>query len=202
VAGDFYDFVDRDGGLGVVVADVAGHGVPAALIASMVKIAFASQADHADDPARILTEMNHALCGRMRREFVTAAYVWIDPSGGAVLVAGAGHPHPLLLRPGHGAPREVGHNGVLLGRFADAEYGAQRVEVAAGDRLVLFTDAVYETRSADGEPFGEERLHAFLAEHAALDADALLDALLRRVSSWAGDGGLEDDLTVVVVDLG
>jgi GNAT superfamily N-acetyltransferase len=93
VAGDFYDFLDQcDGRLGVLVADVSGHGVPAALIASMVKIAFAAQADHASDPARVIGGMNHALCGKFEFAYVTATYAFLDPTSRRLEYASAGHP--------------------------------------------------------------------------------------------------------------
>ncbi|HEV7676056.1 MAG TPA: SpoIIE family protein phosphatase, partial [Candidatus Angelobacter sp.] len=95
VAGDFYDFLPRDGGLGVLIADVSGHGVPAALSASMVKVAIKAQRDWADDPARVLTGLNSILCGNLQGQFVTAGYLYLDPGRGALAYAGAGHP-PLL----------------------------------------------------------------------------------------------------------
>src|SRR5260370_826060 len=97
VAGDFYDFlVVDDRRIGILVADVTGHGVPAALIASMLKVAFAGQTAHAEDPARVLAGLNHALCGKFEEHFVTAAYVFVDLEKLVLRYAGAGHP-PLLL---------------------------------------------------------------------------------------------------------
>src|SRR5947209_9916150 len=99
VAGDFYDFLCVDEKrVGVLVADVTGHGVPAALIASMLKIAFAGQVDHAEDPARVLAGLNRALCGKFEEHFVTAAYVFVDLNTCVLRYAGAGHP-PLLMAP-------------------------------------------------------------------------------------------------------
>ena len=95
VAGDFYDFLQKDDGLGVLIADVSGHGVPAALSASMVKVAIRAQRDWADDPARVLSGLNSILCGNLQGQFVTAGYLYLDPRRGALTYAGAGHP-PLL----------------------------------------------------------------------------------------------------------
>ena len=98
VAGDFYDFaVIDDHTVGVLVADVSGHGMPAALIASMLKIAFAAQAGHAGDPVGVLAGLNQALYGKFQVHYVTAAYVVIDTERQTLTYAGAGHP-PLLLR--------------------------------------------------------------------------------------------------------
>ena len=101
VAGDFYDFiVSDDQHAGLLIADVSGHGVPAALIASMVKMAATSQRDNAADPARLLAGMNAALCGNTQKQFVTAAYVHLDSISGTLRYSAAGHPPMLLLRRG------------------------------------------------------------------------------------------------------
>jgi sigma-B regulation protein RsbU (phosphoserine phosphatase) len=102
VAGDFYDFLDLDHGrLGIFIADVSGHGVPAALVASMLKIALATQMENAASPARILAALNTLFCGRLERQFITAAYVYLDPAANMLVIASAGHPPPILCHPRH-----------------------------------------------------------------------------------------------------
>jgi sigma-B regulation protein RsbU (phosphoserine phosphatase) len=99
VAGDIYDFLRLDDHrLALLVADVTGHGVPAALIASMVKVAFSSQQEHANAPGRVLAEMNRVLCGHFEGRFVTAACVFVDAERPVVRYALAGHPPPLLRK--------------------------------------------------------------------------------------------------------
>ena len=101
VAGDFYDFIVVDEKhLGILVADVSGHGMPSALIASMLKIALAAQTAHAADPAQVLLGLNQTLCGKFQHHFVTAAYLFVDMLKGTLTYAGAGHP-PLLLWGNH-----------------------------------------------------------------------------------------------------
>src|SRR5262249_9630990 len=95
VAGDFYDFLARDDGLGVLIADVSGHGIPAALSASMVKVAVRAQMNHAAEPGEVLHGMNSILCGNLQGQFVSAAYLFLSPVQGTFIYAGAGHP-PLL----------------------------------------------------------------------------------------------------------
>ena len=98
VAGDFYDFLVIDPErVGILVADVSGHGVPAALIASMVKVAFAAQKDHADTTAAVLAGMNETLCGRLAGQYVTAAYLFIDTRSRMIRYGAAGHPPMLHL---------------------------------------------------------------------------------------------------------
>ena len=109
VAGDFYDFLEIDAErIGILVADVAGHGVPAALIASMVKVAFAAQKDHADSPAEVLAGMNETLCGRLAGQYVTAAYLFIDTRSRIIRYGAAGHPPMLRSTRANGEVRRSG----------------------------------------------------------------------------------------------
>ncbi|HXO19316.1 MAG TPA: PP2C family protein-serine/threonine phosphatase [Thermoanaerobaculia bacterium] len=203
VAGDFYDFLPGPGrGLGVLVADVSGHGVPAALIASMIKVAVAAQAAHAASPGRVLTEMNRIFHGKLRDQFITAAYVFLDLDAARVTWANAGHPPPLLQ--GAGGLAELGPTGTVMGRLSRAAYGKSSLPLAPGDRLVLFTDGFPEAPSPAGELFGDARLQGFLAEHPGLAPEPLAAALLARIAEWSGtnaDRGRADDLTLVVLQV-
>jgi sigma-B regulation protein RsbU (phosphoserine phosphatase) len=196
VAGDLYDFVAADDTrVGLLVADVAGHGVPAALIGSMVKIAVSSQTHLAHDPAAILAALNEILRRDVRRAFVTATYLYFDTAQSCVAVSNAGHPTPLLFR--GGGFRELGPSGVLLGRFGTLRYEAQQTTLMAGDRIVAWTDGIVEARNPRGEPFGEERLHAIVQNGGS--ADAVIEAVYR----WRDRDATEDadDLTIVIVDV-
>ena len=201
VAGDFYDFLPMDGrGLTVVVADVSGHGVPAALIASMVKVAVASQATDAESPARLLTGMGRIFSGQLKSQFITATCVAADPASGRLTWASAGHPPPLFWRARERAVRELAGGGPILGRFGRALYTEASEALEPGDRIVLFTDGLVEARDPAGEQLGDARLQEHLAGHAGLGAEALADSLLQRISAWTGrGGGLEDDLTLIVL---
>lgn len=207
VAGDLYDFMPigerGERGLGVLVADVAGHGAPAALIAAMVKVAFSAQRPHAREPARLIGELNQILCANLKRDFVTALYLYFDLEQRRLTVCAAGHPGPLLLR--GGGVRELEVRGVLLGRFADAAYRDVSVELLAGDRLVAYTDGVVEARSPEGELYGSERLERSVVECRGLAPAAFADRLIESARGFTqrpGQQALDDDLTLVVVDIG
>lgn len=212
VAGDLYDFLPTSGhGLGVLVADVSGHGVPAALVASMVKIAVAAQAADAAAPGKMLTGMSHIFHRRLRTQFITAIYLCLDLDAGSLRWASAGHPPPLLRR--RGEVRELPSAGPLLGRLARRDYVESCASLEAGDRLLVFSDGIPEAASPSGEPFGDDRLQAFLAEHGHLSADAFASALLSHLENWSqprppraspGEGtqSFADDLTLVVLDVG
>ncbi|HEX7181470.1 MAG TPA: PP2C family protein-serine/threonine phosphatase [Thermoanaerobaculia bacterium] len=203
VAGDFYDFLPGEGRrLGVVVADVSGHGVPAALIASMVKVAVAAQAPHAASPGRVLSEMSRIFHGKLKNQFITAVYAWIDLEAGSLTWASAGHPPPLLWRARDGRIGELVQSGVVLGRLGRAEYREASVTLGPGDRLLFFTDGIPEALDRSGNPFGDARLQDLMASRATLAADPLASAVLDEVSRWTGGNrGFEDDLTLVVVGI-
>jgi hypothetical protein len=202
VAGDFYDFLDQgDGRLGVLVADVSGHGVPAALIASMVKIAFAAQADHASDPARVIAGMNHALCGKFEFAYVTASYAFIDPARRALAYASAGHPPILLLR-ANGEIESLEEGGLVLAFATDSPYSTASVPLNPGDRLLLYTDGLLEAADQRGAFFGDARLVESLRKTAALDLPAVLAHLIIDLNAWRGPTArLTDDVTLVAVEL-
>ena len=203
VAGDFYDFIRVDENrTGILVADVSGHGMPAALIASMLKIAFAAQASCASEPARVLAGLNQVLCGKFQTHYVTAAYVFIDTEKRTLRYGGAGHP-PLLLRDrASGTTRSVLENGVFLGFFPDAAYTSTEIPFDEGDWAVLYTDGVTESMNAADEEFGEARLTNVVGAPCHENAGRFADALLNELSSWRGHGPDEegqDDLTLLAV---
>lgn len=198
VAGDLYDVLARDAGLGVFVADVSGHGVPAALVASMVKVAFAAQAPHAHDPSRVLAEVNRTLCGSLEGTYVTAAYAWLDLASSRLAYSAAGHP-PLLLRGADGVER-LGENGLMMGMQSDAAYPSTSRQLTRGDRIVLYTDGVIEAFNPKGELFELDRLIALL-EASHDEPERFADAVLGRVAAWRCGRGPTDDLTLMVLEV-
>jgi serine phosphatase RsbU (regulator of sigma subunit) len=223
VAGDFYDFLPVDSArVGILVADVSGHGVPAALIASMLKVAFAGQSEHAADPARVLAGLNRALCGKFEEHFVTAGYLFIDIENKLARYAGAGHP-PLLVaqtapalvgvaaaageaaESGNraGSVREIEENGFMLGVFPDAAFTSAEIPLRPGERCLLYTDGLFEAANAAQEEYGRARLAQFLEARRNLAAPQLADALLAEIAQWSGHGSghQSDDITLVVIDI-
>ena len=202
VAGDFYEFVPLDASrFAVLVADVSGHGVPAALIASMVKIAVAAHAQHAHDPSRMLQAINQTFIGRFDSSFITAFYAVVDSAQRAVTYSSAGHPPALLVRR-TGAIDLLSMGAMMLG-FADVPYPEASVPFGPGDRLLIYTDGLTEACPASSEEFfGDRGLQQALVDGAPLPPQAFAELLLARAQQWAAGGGgaLGDDLTFVVVD--
>jgi len=197
VAGDFYDFLE--GGekrAGLLIADVSGHGIPAALIASMVKMAATAQRGSMDHPAQLLTGMNSALCGNTQGQFVTAAYVHLDAEARELRYAAAGHPSMLLLRDREVV--EVAENGLLLAAVKSAVYTERSMALEPGDRLLLYTDGLLEAKDAKGKLFGEDALRRALARTGALGATAAAKEIMSEVQAWAVRQ--DDDLTLLLCD--
>jgi len=203
VAGDFYDFIVVDEKhVGILVADVSGHGMPAALIASMLKIALSTQEAYAADPAQVLLGVNQALCGKFQHHYVTAAYLFVDMQKRTLTYAGAGHP-PLLLWGGSTkGVRAVMENGMFLGRFPFATYSSVELPLKPGDRILLYTDGVSETRNPAEVEFGTDRFHQFLETDHSPSADHFADRLLEELSRWSARGSaedLDDDITMLAI---
>jgi sigma-B regulation protein RsbU (phosphoserine phosphatase) len=197
VAGDFYDFIVADDTrAGLLIADVSGHGVPAALIASMVKLAATSQRSHAHDPAKVLFGMNSALYGNTQSQFVTAAYLYLDAQAREFRYSAAGHPPMLLLRDGKVV--EIAENGLMLAVFDFAKYDALAQPLYPRDRLVLYTDGIVEASNAAGEFFGQENLTKLLKDTTAFSAHQAVDHIIHCVQKWSNSQ--DDDLTVLVCD--
>ena len=204
VGGDLYDFLPvGPGRFGILVADVSGHGIPAALIASMVKTGAAAQARVAERPAEVLATMNRHLYSQLDGNLVTAIYAFVDINARRVSLANAGHPHPLLLSNGRRNAEEAGTRGAALGLLPGEQYVATELTLSAGDRLVLYSDGLVEAKAPDDTLFEMHRLRTALIDHAALPADAWADQLLEQLTHWVGktDLALDDDLTLVVLDI-
>jgi phosphoserine phosphatase RsbU/P len=204
VAGDFYDFIIVDEKrVGILVADVSGHGLPSALIASMLQVALTAQAAHAADPGRVLSGLNQALCGKFERNFVTAAYVFVDMEKKMMTYAGAGHPPVLFWRSSAGKVSEVLENGLFLGQFPEATYASLQLPVEVGDRSVLYTDGIPETKNASEEEFGTKRFMQFMQKNHGLPVEQFADGLLDELSRWSGQPrgqGQQDDITVLTIE--
>ena len=204
VAGDFYDFLIVDERrLGVFVADVSGHGVPAALIASMVKIAFASQEPHASDPAQVLCGLNRILSGQLQGQFITASYLFLDVEKRVMSYAAAGHPPLFLWRKEDRKVHTIMENGVVLGLYPQAKYSTAEFRIEPGDRCLLYTDGILEATNAADEFFGEARVKQFIEAQRELPAGQFSDSLLANLSSWSRrppSESPEDDMTLLVVD--
>ena len=201
VGGDCFDVLTfPGGGVGLSIADVAGKGVPAALLMSNLQAAVRAFAQEGALPGAVCTSVNRLLCRNMASgRFVTFCYVSLDAAARRLTYANAGHNPPVLLR-ASGRADLLAPTGTVLGVFADGNYEQGSFPIAEGDRLVLYTDGITEGRNPAGDEFGEERLIESAARHRALPADDMLAAMLRDVEAFNA-GVYEDDATLIVAAL-
>jgi phosphoserine phosphatase RsbU/P len=206
VAGDFYDFIVIDEQhLGILVADVSGHGMPAALISSMLKIALSTHVAHAADPAKVLFGLNQTLCGKFDEHFVTAAYLLVDLEKGTLTYAGAGHPPMWLWGPAIEGVVEVAKNGLFLGRFPWATYSSVELPLSKDTWILLYTDGVSEMANPTEEEFGTTHFREFLLTSQSDSATKFADSLIAELTSWTARGPSfqsSDDVTFVALHVG
>jgi sigma-B regulation protein RsbU (phosphoserine phosphatase) len=201
VAGDFYDFIPVDQHcIGVLVADVSGHGVPAALVAAMMKIAVQSIVLCAHSPADVLQGLNRMLFGQAPDQFVTAAYLFIDTQNYKARYSAAGHPPLLLSRAG--TLHRIESNGLVFGVTPQPEYPVRNIPICPGDRLLLYTDGVIEPENSKGQPFGGFKLERVVLGTQMCSASELTDRLLTEIRAWQpASMAQQDDITLVVIDV-
>jgi sigma-B regulation protein RsbU (phosphoserine phosphatase) len=201
VAGDFYEFVAADGKrVGFLVADVTGHGVPAALIASMIKVATQPVETCAHDPREVLRGLNRILFKQLHEQYVSAAYLWIDTEHGKALYSAAGHPP--LLRWREGRLERIESNGLLFGVLPDPEYPVRELAVRTGERLLLYTDGLIEPQNASGESFGDRKLEEVIRKNQSRAPAELLEQMLSEIRAWQPASlPQQDDITLVVIDV-
>jgi serine phosphatase RsbU (regulator of sigma subunit) len=202
VGGDYFDAVATDSGrCSLVVADVMGHGLHAALLVAMAKSCFQTQAQANADPAQIMRALNQSLWHSVRSHMLmTAAAVTIAPEASVMTYTNAGHTPMLHVRDGQVDALDT--TDPLLGMeiFRHASFQDVTRSWCRGDRLVLYTDGISEARSEADEEFGRGRLAQVVLDAASLPAPAIRARLLDEVDRFTGGRTQQDDMTIVVVE--
>jgi sigma-B regulation protein RsbU (phosphoserine phosphatase) len=205
VGGDFYDFCDltrKPPRLGLVIADVAGKGVPAALFMALSRTIIRATAFSGRSPASALTRANQLILKDSQAEmFLTAVYAVLELDTGRLIYANAGHNRPLWRHVADGTVTELDQRGIVLGAFDEISLEEQRLNLAPGDALILYTDGVTEAVNEAGDMFGEDRLREVVAAHPSSAAE-IVDAICGALAAFTGGAEPADDVTVVVVRRG
>jgi phosphoserine phosphatase RsbU/P len=214
IGGDFFDCIELPGGqLGIVVADVCGKGVPAALFVALTRslLRAASLAPWAFQRGDSMTAED-VLAGALwftndyiasehgeSNMFITLFYGVLDPETGELCYVNAGHNPPLVVAPGADTMPELESSALPLGIVAGQVYETSRVALAPGEQLISFSDGITEAMSPSGEPYGDQRLLAALRAHAHLPAPALLKTITQLVDEHAAGAPQADDMTLLIV---
>jgi len=204
LGGDFYDWFSLpDGRLVIAVGDVAGHGIPSALVAASAKMELALNAEMEDDPAQVLVAMNAGLLTQAGRKRPMSFWLGIfDPNTRLLRFANAGQSFPVLLADEQ-EPAMVKSTGYPLGSRRKAAFSGSTLDLTAGGRLLVYSDGIVEAHAPDQEPYDYSRLtalaHSLFRER--VDAEASIEAIFRAVTAWSRRSVPEDDQTLVILDV-
>jgi serine phosphatase RsbU (regulator of sigma subunit) len=199
VGGDYYNVVRMDDRhTAICIADVAGKGMPAALLMSTLQAALQPLIAQKLPPSELCHRLNRILCDVMPvGKFISFFYGVLDNQQNRLTYCNAGHNPPLLIR-ADGASTELDAQGAVLGQFPEWQYRQSELEMRSGDRLLLFTDGLVEACDVNEEQFGEQRLIGVLRENSQSSAHNLMDLLLRAASQHC-DGHFQDDASLIVL---
>jgi sigma-B regulation protein RsbU (phosphoserine phosphatase) len=202
VGGDYYDVLAlNDATLGLCIADVAGKGMPAALLMSNLQAAVRGLASPSLPPNGLCVRLNSLVCHNTRSDrFITFFYAQLDGASRRLLYTNAGHNAPFVVRQ-DGSHERLGSGGGVLGVFPEQTFALGTARLAPGDRMILFTDGVTEASNAADEEFGEDRLLRLLLENRTRSAGELQETILATVAKFSG-GRWVDDATLVVLAVG
>lgn len=202
VSGDFYDYFElKNGNLGIVIADVCGHGVPAALISAVAKIAFTNHCQLM--PKNVLSNVNLDLIRHVKMEgYLTAVYLRIDKNLKLHYSLG-GIPAPILLRQKTGETEILKGSGVLCGMFPNAGelFESHSLQLESGDKLILFTDGITEALNKEQKQLGLITFQKYIKETAGMDAEETGNYILKKYHEYIIGEQISDDTTLIVFEI-
>jgi sigma-B regulation protein RsbU (phosphoserine phosphatase) len=201
--GDYFDYLckEKQESLGVVVGDVADHGIPSALLMATVRAFLRLRASMPGSPGDIVSDVNRAFANDVEKSgrFMTLFLAQIDPGRNRMLWVNAGHEPAIIYDPAGVTFKNLKGNGMPLGVNEDATYKEISTEIRPGQLIFIGTDGIRETRNQDDEMFGNQRLQKILRRHANASARTVKRAILDAVAEFRGNQAQEDDLTLVVI---
>ena len=202
IGGDYYDYFRReDGAIDMVIADVSGHSIGAALLMVEARSVICAQVHSFTSPGEVLASLNEILYEDLNQAglFITLFYLKYAPLTRTLTYANAGHVLPLLSRSSGTPCSELDADGLILGVRRDVPFEVKRLGMQPGDVLLLYTDGIIEAQNGAKELFGIDRLCETLQENHSKSPQAIIDAVLQRVSAFTGTSALEDDAAMIVL---
>ncbi len=199
VGGDYYDFIPYpDGRVAVVLGDVAGKGMSAALLMSNLQARVQLLAEAPRDLANLMSRLDQSVSiNAPSNRFITLFFAIIDPATNGLNFCNAGHNPPLLIR-ASGEIERLKAKGTVLGILPEVGYEEQRVDFGTGDMITIYSDGVTEAVNSQGDEFGEDRLAELLLANRDKGAVAVIDAVLEQLSEFTDSSPPDDDVTLVV----
>jgi len=201
IGGDFFDCYRLGDDTGILIADVTGHGIPAAMVMTMAKMMFGLYAAQIDSPSVLLSRVNNELRKLiLDNQYITAFYLIYDAEKRQLRFTNAGHARPLYYRRSSGKMLALDTDGLFVGIKDDTEYEEKTLTVQEGDRLFLYTDGITELKNPKREEFGEKRLARYIMDNADVTGAAFCDGLLSEVRFFSGGELPNDDIAFLDVE--
>ncbi|MBX0326647.1 GAF domain-containing protein [Oscillochloris sp. ZM17-4] len=198
--GDFYDMVDMGSRLGVIVGDVSGKSLPAAMLMAVARSTSRSEARNHETPWVVLTETNRWLVDDVpKNAFVALSYAVVDPLQRRLTMSNGGQLSPLLRRADGATSFITAPEALPLGMIPDAMFGQVEIDLAPGDTVLFYTDGIVEAHDTCRDLFGFDRLEALISRWGHLSPDDLIALILVEVNRFAAGAPTHDDMTLVVV---
>lgn len=203
IGGDYYDAIDYGSNrLGIILADVSGHGPSAAMSVSILKVAAINSILHGADPVKVANHFNRQfLAVTPTDQYVTMFFGLIDLEAKSLEYIRAGHPYPLLLKAKTRETISLEAKGSLLGIFDPIEIARGSVKLERGDRILAYSDGIIDVMGAGEELYGAERLKRFVTENFDKEPDDLLDGILARIESFSARGDFDDDIAILLTKI-
>ncbi len=203
VGGDFFDYIDlpsQPGNLGIVIGDVSGKGVPAALFMAVARTMLRAESRNCQSSAETLTRTNSLIHSDSRSPlFLSALHATLNPYSGKLSFSSAGHELPLIFQHNNGVKKDLASSGLVLGALNGITYQEQEVFLVEGDIIIFYTDGITEARNESGQFFGEEGLQATLVKTHDQSAAQIRDAIVRSVTQFHHSQPQDDDQTLIVI---
>lgn len=202
IGGDFFDcYQFPDNTIGFLIADVTGHGIPAALVMSMAKMIFSIYSSRYETTRELFSSVNEQMTGLMLdTQYITAFFVIYDPSSGTIRYSNAGHTRALYHRASKNGVMALDADGLFIGLSKETIYEEKALPVEPGDTLLLYTDGITEIRNFEGKEFGENRLARFLSGKSSIKGEKFCDMLLNEVKGFAPLENRVDDIAFLRIE--
>ncbi len=205
IGGDYYDVIELNEGIyGIMIADVTGHGIPAALLTFMTSFAFKNSVQRHTTTAQVVASTNKKLINKMPRgAFITMFYAVYDSHTKALRFTQAGHPQGLILRSATKEVIPLATDGKLVGvfKYDKTGFGEKKISMQTGDKLILYTDAIIENRNKQNQMLEISALNDFLIANRSLPISKLFDKIYQFGIDFSGKNAYDDDFTLVGLDV-
>ncbi len=202
IGGDLFDcYLIDEHRTGIVIADVTGHGIPAALVMTMSKMLFSIYAPDYDTTSQLMSKVNEEMRGLLLdMQYITAFYIMYDTESKILRFTNAGHTRPMFYRRNTGKVMALDTNGLFIGIKDDTYYEEKSIKVENGDRLLLYTDGITEHKNDQKEEYGETRLARYVRENGHIHGDQFCDSLLEHLESFSTLDNRTDDIALVYIE--